>query len=111
MPEFVFVYGTLRRADPSGMHRLLGRCHAAGEGEVNGVLLPDTEYPALVHSDAGSVRGELYEIDAALLAVLDAYEGAEYKRKRVQVKLLPQGFREAWVYYVKPASRRNYLRH
>lgn len=101
MPELVFVYGTLKRNDPSGMHKLLGDCVFAGEGEVSGVLLPETEYPALVASQAGLVRGELYEIDEQLLKTLDDYEGAEYERKRVRVSLLPQGFREAWVYYYR----------
>lgn len=48
---------------------------------VRGRLYRIDWYPGVVlDADAGSVTGEVYEVDDALLAALDEYEGSEYRR-------------------------------
>jgi gamma-glutamylaminecyclotransferase len=77
------VYGTLMR----------GRRHhdqmvgASFEGKTTTApgytLYRVGEYPAMVQRGAGIVQGELYAVDAALLARLDQFEGSSYARVRI----------------------------
>lgn len=76
----VFVYGTLRAGESNDIGRAAAR-HAIeaprllGESTLRGHLHDFGAYPGLVRDEAGeSVRGEVYEIAAALLPVLDAIE-------------------------------------
>jgi gamma-glutamylaminecyclotransferase len=82
----LFVYGTLMRGE--GAHGLLGptaRFVAEARTEPQFTLVDMGEYPALVEGGTTAVRGELYEIDAALLAALDRYEDVPemYERRPV----------------------------
>lgn len=94
----LFVYGTLQ---PGASHWALLEPFAAGpprRAELAGTLY-DTGlgYPALRLGSAGYVRGwvvELTEPADAVLAELDAYEGAEYRR--LLVALADGG--ECWTY-------------
>jgi gamma-glutamylcyclotransferase (GGCT)/AIG2-like uncharacterized protein YtfP len=78
----LFVYGTLRRGFPNHVE-------LAG-AEFLGSLLTDARYalvqregyPALVHGSE-AISGELYAVNAALLARLDVFEGAGYVRRPV----------------------------
>jgi gamma-glutamylaminecyclotransferase len=76
MPRvLLFVYGTLMRGE--GAHALLGpsaRFIAEARTEPCFTLVNMGEYPALVEGGTTAVRGELYEIDDALLPALDRYE-------------------------------------
>ncbi|CAB3724545.1 gamma-glutamylcyclotransferase family protein [Trinickia soli] len=77
----VFIYGTLRAGEindigvAAARHgvkapKLIGRAAASGR------LYDFGEYPGLVPDDlAGPVRGDVYEIDDALVPVLDEIEG------------------------------------
>lgn len=73
----LFVYGTLKRGG------VRNGVIAAQKylGEVRTVpryaLVDLGSYPGLVHAEDGQhVHGELYEVDTALIATLDAVEGA-----------------------------------
>ena len=99
----LFVYGSLKR---DGRHHdeLIGaRFLGLAETEPGYQLEQLGEYLALVPvpggvkgreiaTDAPTVNGELFEVDAALLPALDAFEGDAYRRAEVRVRvLLPPG--------------------
>jgi gamma-glutamylcyclotransferase (GGCT)/AIG2-like uncharacterized protein YtfP len=74
-----FVYGTLRR-NGSNHFRMEGS-EFLDEAAVCGRLYRIDWFPGVVLDDtAGGVSGELYRVDDATLAALDAYEGPEYRR-------------------------------
>lgn len=89
----VFVYGTLQRGEVR--HGSLARKRFVGQAATR----PDYrlyncgEYPGLVEAKGGggrSIRGELYDVDAACLTLLDAVEGVdEGWYRRGAVRLLP----------------------
>lgn len=56
--------------------------------------------PAL--RDGDSVVGELFELsDASFWAVLDEYEGHEFERREVPVRMDDGRLVNAWVYYYR----------
>lgn len=86
MPR-LFVYGSLKRAGKH--HAELRGARFLGEARtVPGyALAPADEYLALVAQEgAGSVPGELFEVDEALLALLDDFEGDGYARGTLAVQ-------------------------
>jgi len=116
MPDHLFVYGTLMRRFGHPMHAALARAaEFVGEASVQGRLHDLGRYPGLVLSGqpGDTVFGELYRLnDAAVLGVLDDYEGCgpgdpephDYARRRVSVGA-DGGTTEAWVYvYVGPVD-------
>jgi gamma-glutamylcyclotransferase (GGCT)/AIG2-like uncharacterized protein YtfP len=111
--DHLFVYGTLRRVDPSGMNRLLAAdAEYAGEASFAGRLVSAGRFPAAVPArEAGErVRGELWAFAPAvrerLLDRLDEYEGCRpgdpephgYVRVRVEVEREGGGRVECWTY-------------
>jgi gamma-glutamylcyclotransferase (GGCT)/AIG2-like uncharacterized protein YtfP len=111
--DHLFVYGTLRRADPSGMNRLLAAdAEYAGEASFAGRLVSVGRFPAAVPArEAGErVKGELWAFAPAvrdrLLARLDEYEGCGpgarephgYLRVRVEVEREDGGRVACWTY-------------
>jgi gamma-glutamylaminecyclotransferase len=71
----LFVYGTLMRGESA--HALLGptaRFVGEAQTEPRFTLLDMGMYPALIEGGTTAVRGELYEIDGALVPGLDQYE-------------------------------------
>ncbi len=108
--EYLFVYGTLRRALERPMQRAFAPfVEFRGEGFVEGRLWDLGYYPALEHRPGFErVRGELYELqDApAAFAILDAYEECrpedppptEYVRRRVAAEFQNGARVEAWTY-------------
>jgi gamma-glutamylaminecyclotransferase len=84
----VFVYGTLRQGE--GNHRLLLSARFVGEAHtVPGFALYDLgAFPGLVREGAGTVTGELYDVDEATLAALDRLEGVPsfYRRERIELE-------------------------
>ncbi|WP_428853044.1 gamma-glutamylcyclotransferase family protein [Imbroritus primus] len=77
---FIFVYGTLRTGESNDIHRAAAR-HSLpaptliGAGTVRGELVDMGDYPGLIpDTTASPVSGEVYEIDATLIPVLDAIE-------------------------------------
>jgi gamma-glutamylcyclotransferase (GGCT)/AIG2-like uncharacterized protein YtfP len=79
--RYVFVYGTLRAGEINDIGVAAAR-HAItaprliGCAAVTGRLYDFGEYPGLVRDEtANLVRGDVYEIDDALVPVLDQIEG------------------------------------
>jgi gamma-glutamylcyclotransferase (GGCT)/AIG2-like uncharacterized protein YtfP len=97
--ETVFVYGTLRRGG-SNHHRLDGAEFVA-MATVRGRLYRIDWYPGLIADEnAGEVIGEIHRVPAGMLPALDDYEGAEYRRVKMDVRSVngePANSR-AWVW-------------
>lgn len=84
----VFTYGSLMfpavwQRVVRGSHRsLLAVLDGYARHAVRGEL-----YPGIVHRPDASVEGMLYlDVSEADIAVLDAFEGGEYRRERVTVR-------------------------
>ncbi len=101
MSQFVFVYGTLRRGEINDIAQAAARAglpepRLAGMATVPGVLYDFGDWPGLApEAGAAPVVGEVYEIDDALLRVLDGIEEYEpgreclFVRRQVAVMLQP----------------------
>ena len=106
MADYLFVYGTLRGdAGHRASELLARRARKVGPGRVRGRLYDLGAYPAAVPSPdpAHRVRGLVYRVEAALrevlLADLDRYEGAAYRRQVARVVLEDGESVQAWVYF------------
>jgi gamma-glutamylcyclotransferase (GGCT)/AIG2-like uncharacterized protein YtfP len=101
----LFVYGTLKRGFRA--HHLLGGAQFLGARQTLArfSLVDCGTYPALVPGQR-AVEGELYEVDLPSLRTLDAYEGGEYVRERIQ---LQQG-EEAQAYVLRAECASTYPR-
>lgn len=110
-PEYLFVYGTLRKGVAAPMYSMLARhCEFFADGFINGRLYEVNGYPGLVLSGSGDdiVRGELYRIlnPETVLPVLDDYEECseaypeprEYCRRQLRVASDEGSEISAWVY-------------
>ncbi|MFP3693446.1 gamma-glutamylcyclotransferase, partial [Burkholderia sp. SIMBA_048] len=75
--QTVFVYGTLRAGEVNDIRAAAARNDIAepnllGSATVRGHLFDFGLYPGLVVDEAGvEVKGDVYEIDDELIAVLD----------------------------------------
>lgn len=110
MKQTLFIYGTLM----PGL-RLEAEMHGArfmGPAHVPGRLVDVGRYPGLLQGD-GSVSGEVYEVDAAHLARLDAVEdmvpsdraASQYWREEVTVLSGPlQGLKVQTYLYNRPVD-------
>ncbi|MDA0206148.1 MAG: gamma-glutamylcyclotransferase [Acidobacteria bacterium] len=106
-PEYLFVYGLLRRDVGGPMQPVLNAAaRLVGGASWPGRLYRVAEFPGATPTDGDElVVGELYELgeDAAeLLARLDAYEGTpdDYVRVRSAVSCEDREI-EAWIYVWK----------
>jgi gamma-glutamylcyclotransferase (GGCT)/AIG2-like uncharacterized protein YtfP len=78
--QTVFIYGTLRAGEANDISEAAARNDIPaptllGSTTVRGRLFDFGNYPGLVVDEAGvDVRGDVYEIDDALVAVLDEIE-------------------------------------
>ena len=113
--DYIFVYGTLRRACPTGAHnKYLEDATFIGRAKINGKLFKVTYYPALVIDAAADyVIGEVYQLaSTAQLERLDVYEECtypalpeqEYQRLRVTVQTDAGEHLSVWVYAYQRAS-------
>ena len=111
--NLVFVYGTLMTGNP--LHGALGDSEFVGEASVYGTLFDTGHYPALTPPvRAGDrVRGEVYDVDDATLAVLDRCEGVNarhperglYKRVERMAVVWLGWCPLVWVYeYARPVD-------
>ena len=86
----LFAYGTLQDSDV--LAAVLGRPvadAALADAQLAGFTIvhyPDRTYPALVHAPKSTVPGKLIGgLDARDLALIDAFEGKEYRRTLLAV--------------------------
>jgi gamma-glutamylcyclotransferase (GGCT)/AIG2-like uncharacterized protein YtfP len=97
----VFVYGTLMKGFPN--HFFLRQAVFAGTGStVERYALYVDEFPGVYPGeDVGPVRGEVYEVDDALLARLDILEDHPdlYRREEIDVLLDDGRTVRAWIYF------------
>lgn len=107
--DYIFVYGTLRRACTTGAHQTyLASAKFVGNAKVRGNLYRVSYYPALVLDDsAGWVLGEVYQLASyEQLQRLDVYEECsypsqpdqEYQRKKVDVITNSGAALSVWIY-------------
>ena len=110
-PEYIFVYGTLRRDTNSEMHHLLAK-HAefVDTAAFRGKLYKIDDYPGAVPSDDPNdiVHGEVYLLHQpdVVLPHLDYYEEFgpefpepnEYSRRKQTVLLKDGHIVTGWVY-------------
>ncbi|MDG0024068.1 gamma-glutamylcyclotransferase family protein [Trinickia sp. Y13] len=81
--RYVFVYGTLRAGEINDIWQAAARHEIAaprliGRSVVSGRLYDFGDYPGLVPDEtAGPVSGDVYEIEDALVPVLDRIEGVQ----------------------------------
>ncbi len=112
-PQYLFVYGTLRRHCLN--HPLLTDCVYVADAHMRGELYEVNNYPAAIASESGLIAGELYclEHPEQLLPILDDYEECaahcpephEYLRCQQTVTLTDQKYLAAWVYiYNRPTE-------
>lgn len=102
----VFVYGTLLK----GMVRanVLSTARLLDHGFIQASLHDLGDYPSISSSNDSQVFGEIYEIDAEILSILDKIEGFSpknvqqslYIRRQVVVKgITMNGNHDAWTYF------------
>jgi gamma-glutamylaminecyclotransferase len=93
----LFVYGSLLARECN--HRHLSGAPFLGEAKTEpGYSLVDLgPYPALLEGGTTSVRGEVYEVDEAKMAWLDAFEGHPDVYRRSPVRLEDRGAAVAYV--------------
>lgn len=109
--DFLFVYGTLRKAAANKMYEIISRnARPAGKASLHGRLYDLGFYPGAILSQnpADLVVGELYALDPKrgdeTLEALDKYEGTtgqgspEYRRERRFVTLQDGTRVKAWIY-------------
>lgn len=93
----LFIYGSLKRAY---MHHgeLAGGAYAGPARTAPGyALVRYQSYPAMVREGQGCVSGELYEVDARLLARLDEFEDCPHLYQRAEIRLSDGSSAQAYV--------------
>jgi len=99
--EHVFVYGTLRQGC-SNNYLLSGAMYLGAAWTRDRFALYVHDYPCLVKDRAAAfIRGEVYLVDAAVLARLDRLENHPhwYVREKKPVRLDLGGEIHAWIYF------------
>lgn len=107
--DYIFVYGTLRRACTTGAHQTyLAGAEFSDTAKINGKLYRVSYYPALVlDNSADWVLGEVYRLTSAeQLIRLDAYEECtypslpdqEYQRKKIDILTDSGKMLSVWIY-------------
>jgi gamma-glutamylaminecyclotransferase len=101
----VFVYGSLLAGEEH--HDLLQRARMLGTGRTEPVytLWDLGEYPALLAGGTTSVVGEIYAVDADLLAQLDEFEGHPALFKRETIVLADGTDAYAYLWQREPRGR------
>lgn len=117
--DALFVYGTLRPKASTRMSVWLGRAAVHYErARISGALYHLGRYPGMIRGGSGWVHGEVVKLrdTRSILAILDEYEGGEFRRVRARA-ITRSGCIRCWVYvYSGPrvAARRiitgDYLR-
>lgn len=104
MPERLFCYGTL--CIPEIMRRVSGGLPAATSAVLDDhacYALAGLAYPGILPEKGARVSRVLYQgLSRAQLTRLDAYEGAQYLRRRVWVTTDSGQTVQAWTYLLHP---------
>jgi gamma-glutamylcyclotransferase (GGCT)/AIG2-like uncharacterized protein YtfP len=117
--DFLFVYGTLRKALDGSLHPyLINQAEFIGNATLPGKLYHVGTYPGAVPIPVGSrqcVQGELYRLfrPHLLLQQLDEYEECgshfpaphEYLRKQENVSLSDNTHLQAWTYIYQHSTQ------
>jgi len=102
-PAILFVYGTLRRGCDNPYARdLAAHADHLGAASIPGRLYRFDWHPGAYAAEGPDERviGEAYRLHdpAPMLAALDAYEGEDYARVTVELRLDSGETVAAWVY-------------
>lgn len=97
----LFVYGTLRRDFSLPLKEAVaGHLLYIGTGRVKATLYDLGAYPGAVKEGNSEIVGDVVELQSeTVLAVLDEYEGDEYRRDVEAVKLSSGETVQAWMYW------------
>lgn len=116
MLEYLFVYGTLRRAQNGSLHPDLKQAVFFSDAHVDGKLFLIAHYPGIVLGDDSyhTVRGEIYHLPnpEQQLQKLDDYEECspqfplphEYQRTTCIATLLNGSSIKTWIYTFQYAT-------
>ena len=111
MPEYLFVYGTLRKGyDLKLKDKVSDHLQYVGQAKVGASMYNIGRYPGAVRSSKGDeIIGDVFLLDnpSRVLKILDKYEGipegkerdAEFIRKKNRVWLRSGKYVDAWVYW------------
>ena len=102
-PSRLFVYGTLKRGSDNRYARLLeANSEFLGTGRMHGRVFNLGPYPGAVPSkDPGDwVPGELFYLlnPAKIFKALDTYEGVDFSRTMVTIRLDSGEEMDSWAY-------------
>lgn len=130
MPEYLFVYGTLRRNyDLKLKNKVAEHLQYIGQAKIGASLYDLGRYPGAIKDNKGSeVIGDLFLLTdpERVLKILDKYEGipgpeaknTEFIRKKTSVRLRSGEEKKAWIYWYNfdPAAKikirhKNYLNY
>ncbi|ATB45924.1 gamma-glutamylcyclotransferase family protein [Corallococcus macrosporus] len=94
----IFVYGTLLSGEPN--HRLLRGARLIGPARTQPrfSLYDYGPFPALASRGKHAIEGEVYEVDALMLAALDRLEGHPRFYQRTSIALDGAGRAEAYLF-------------
>jgi gamma-glutamylcyclotransferase (GGCT)/AIG2-like uncharacterized protein YtfP len=117
MLEYLFVYGTLRKAQNGSQHPDLKQAVFLSDAHVNGKLFLIAHYPGVVLGDNGhhhTVHGEIYHLPDPVkqLQKLDDYEECspqfpfphEYQRTTCIAALTDGSTLRTWIYTFQYAT-------
>jgi gamma-glutamylcyclotransferase (GGCT)/AIG2-like uncharacterized protein YtfP len=98
MYQRVFVYGTLLREDIQ--RKVIGRVPASEPATLNGYRRPRMfDRPVIRPAPNAQVDGRILKLlKRRQLHQVDRYEGREYRRKRVRVRLPDGSHHSVWTY-------------
>lgn len=106
MPKksLAFVYGTLRKG--GHYHRAIEGAPFVGKATTTGKLYNMGRFPAAVFGEPGIIHGEVYEVSASMIDVMDGIEGyyenrpeaSFYVRRKIPVTMQGGETTEAWAY-------------
>lgn len=120
MSIYVFVYGTLRAGEINDLARAaaargLPAASHVGPASVPGMLVDFGDWPGLIPvQDGRRVRGDVFQVDPALIALMDEIEEYEpgkpccFVRRTVSARLEgpgPTGLLACEYYPIDPALR------
>lgn len=98
---YLFVYGTLRRDFSLPLKAAVaGDMVYIGTGRVKARLYDLDAYPGAVKEGDSEIVGDVFELrNENVLAVLDEYEGGEYRREMEAVMVSSGEIVQAWMYW------------